>query len=105
MTAAPSCPCRTISRQLRSCRQDAAPPLSLLRVHADGRAAALPGGKRLRHLSAYIASGGDPDFTRPSDREFACTVGAEDALGWAREHGRTIVSMKEDWAAVFTGSG
>ncbi len=34
-------------------------------------------------------------------REFAYTSGAEQALELAREAGRTIVSMKNDWATIF----
>ena len=71
-------------------------------------------------FSTYIASGGDRDFMRPfahriygippervivlhddADREFAYTTGAEDALDRAKTHGWTVVSMKEDWSAVF----
>jgi hypothetical protein len=37
-------------------------------------------------------------------REFAYTAGAEDALEWAKAHGRTVISIKEDWAAVFAGA-
>ena len=36
-----------------------------------------------------------------ADREFAYTAGAEDALDRAKTHGWTVVSMKEDWSAVF----
>jgi phosphoserine phosphatase len=36
-----------------------------------------------------------------ADREFAYTTGAEDALDRAKTHGWTVVSMKEDWSAVF----
>jgi len=36
-----------------------------------------------------------------ADREFAYTTGAEDALDRAKRHGWTVVSMKEDWSAVF----
>jgi phosphoserine phosphatase len=39
-----------------------------------------------------------------ADREFDYTAGAEDALDRARAHGWTVVSMKDDWAAVFAGS-
>ena len=39
-----------------------------------------------------------------ADREFACTTGAEDALDRAKTHGWTVVSMKEDWSAVFAGA-
>src|SRR5262249_47148012 len=35
------------------------------------------------------------------EREFAYTAGAEAALDQAREHGWTVVSMREDWASVF----
>jgi hypothetical protein len=36
------------------------------------------------------------------DREFAYTAGAEEALNRARTHAWTIVSVKDDWATVFT---
>jgi len=39
-----------------------------------------------------------------ADREFAYTTGAEDALDWAKAHGWTVVSMKEDWSAVFASA-
>jgi phosphoserine phosphatase len=39
-----------------------------------------------------------------ADREFAYTTGAEDALDWAKTHGWTVVSMKEDWSAVFASA-
>ena len=39
-----------------------------------------------------------------ADREFAYTTGAEDALDRARTHGWTVVSMKEDWSAVFASA-
>jgi phosphoglycolate phosphatase-like HAD superfamily hydrolase len=39
-----------------------------------------------------------------ADREFGYTAGAEDALERARAHGWTIVSMKDDWAAIFGDS-
>jgi hypothetical protein len=39
-----------------------------------------------------------------ADREFGYTTGAEDALERARAHGWTIVSMKDDWAAIFGDS-
>ena len=39
-----------------------------------------------------------------ADREFAYTTGAEDALDRAKTHGWTVVSMKEDWSAVFTSA-
>jgi phosphoserine phosphatase len=35
------------------------------------------------------------------DREFAYTAGAETSLEHADEHGWTVVSMKDDWAAIF----
>ena len=37
------------------------------------------------------------------DREFAYIAGAEDALDRAKAHGWTVISIKEDWAAVFAG--
>lgn len=37
-----------------------------------------------------------------SDREFAYTAGAEDALKMAQDRGWTVVSMKQDWKTVFT---
>jgi len=37
------------------------------------------------------------------DREFAYTSGAEQALQQAGAEGWTVVSMKDDWAAVYTG--
>jgi hypothetical protein len=39
-----------------------------------------------------------------ADREFAYTAGAEDALDRAKTHGWTVVSMKEDWSAVFASA-
>jgi hypothetical protein len=39
-----------------------------------------------------------------ADREFAYTTGAEDALDRAKAHGWTVVSMKEDWSAVFASA-
>jgi len=39
-----------------------------------------------------------------ADREFAYTTGAEDALDRAKTHGWTVVSMKEDWSAVFASA-
>jgi hypothetical protein len=39
-----------------------------------------------------------------ADREFAYTTGAEDALDRAKMHGWTVVSMKEDWSAVFASA-
>jgi phosphoserine phosphatase len=38
------------------------------------------------------------------DREFAYTAGAEEALERAKAHGWTVISMKDDWAAVFADS-
>jgi len=38
------------------------------------------------------------------EREFADTGGAEDALGHAADAGWTVVSMKDDWSAVFAAS-
>ena len=35
------------------------------------------------------------------DREFAYSAGAETSLRQAEEHGWTVVSMKNDWAAIF----
>lgn len=35
---------------------------------------------------------------------FAYTTGAEDALDRAKTHGWTVVSMKEDWSAVFVSA-
>jgi phosphoserine phosphatase len=35
------------------------------------------------------------------DREFAYTSGADQALTTAREHGWTVVSVRDDWATVF----
>ena len=47
-------------------------------------------------------AGQDPSLAeRQSYREFAYTTGAEDALDRAKTHGWTVVSMKEDWSAVF----
>jgi hypothetical protein len=39
-----------------------------------------------------------------ADREFAYTTGDEDALDPAKTHGWTVVSMKEDWSAVFASA-
>jgi phosphoglycolate phosphatase-like HAD superfamily hydrolase len=39
-----------------------------------------------------------------ADREFAYTAGAEDALERAGADGWTVVSMRNDWDAVFAGS-
>lgn len=39
-----------------------------------------------------------------ADREFAYTTGAEDALDRVKTHGWTVVSMKEDWSAVFASA-
>jgi hypothetical protein len=39
-----------------------------------------------------------------ADREFAYTTGAEGALDRAKTHGWTVVSMKEDWSAVFASA-
>ena len=39
-----------------------------------------------------------------ADREFAYTTGAEDALDRAKTHSWTVVSMKEDWSAVFASA-
>jgi hypothetical protein len=39
-----------------------------------------------------------------ADREFAYTTGAEDALDRAKRHGWTVVSMKDDWSAVFASA-
>jgi len=39
-----------------------------------------------------------------ADRECAYTTGAEDALDRAKTHGWTVVSMKEDWSAVFASA-
>jgi hypothetical protein len=39
-----------------------------------------------------------------ADREFAYTTGAEDALDRAKTHDWTVVSMKEDWSAVFVSA-
>jgi phosphoserine phosphatase len=39
-----------------------------------------------------------------ADREFAYTTGAEDALDRAKTHDWTVVSMKEDWSAVFASA-
>jgi hypothetical protein len=36
-----------------------------------------------------------------ADREFAYTGGAEESLRQADRHGWTVVSMKDDWTAVF----
>ena len=38
-----------------------------------------------------------------ADREFAYTAGAERALEHAETYGWTVVSMKNDWATVFSG--
>jgi hypothetical protein len=47
-------------------------------------------------------AGQDPSLAeRQPYREFAYTTGAEDALDRAKTHGWTVVSMKEDWSAVF----
>ena len=44
-------------------------------------------------------------ITRGSaDRDFAYTTGAEDALDWAKTRDWTVVSMKEDWSAVFASA-
>ena len=37
-----------------------------------------------------------------ADREFEYTAGAEQSLEVADEEGWTVVSIKQDWAAVFT---
>jgi phosphoglycolate phosphatase-like HAD superfamily hydrolase len=37
------------------------------------------------------------------DREFAYTAGAEDALDRAKAQRWTVISIKDDWAAVFAG--
>ena len=37
-----------------------------------------------------------------ADREFAYTVGSESALSRAQAHGWTTISIKNDWATVFT---
>jgi phosphoserine phosphatase len=37
-----------------------------------------------------------------ADREFAYTAGSENALDRARTHGWTTISIKNDWATVFT---
>jgi 3-dehydroquinate synthase class II len=39
-----------------------------------------------------------------ADREFAYTTGAEDAVDRAKTHDWTVVSMKEDWSAVFASA-
>ena len=39
-----------------------------------------------------------------ADREFAYTAGAEDALARGRQEGWTIVSIRDDWDAVFASS-
>ena len=39
-----------------------------------------------------------------ADREFAYTAGAEDALERAGADGWTVVSMRDDWDAVFAGA-
>lgn len=36
-----------------------------------------------------------------TEREFAYTAGAEDALDRARAHGWTVISIKDDWRTVF----
>lgn len=65
-----------------------------------------------------VSTEGSPGFVAPAerealrllvlhddaDREFAYTTGAEDALDRAKTHGWTVVSMKEDWSAVFAGA-
>lgn len=64
-----------------------------------------------------VSTEGSPGFVAPAaggrealrllvlhddaDPEFAYTTGAEDALDRAKTHGWTVVSMKEDWSAVF----
>jgi hypothetical protein len=45
-----------------------------------------------------LATGGN------SNGDIACTTGAEDALDRAKTHGWTVVSMKEDWSAVFASA-
>jgi hypothetical protein len=37
------------------------------------------------------------------EREFAYTAGAERALEHAGKYGWTVVSMRNDWATVFSG--
>jgi hypothetical protein len=37
------------------------------------------------------------------EREFAYTAGAERALEHAEKYGWTVVSMRNDWATVFSG--
>jgi hypothetical protein len=37
-----------------------------------------------------------------AEREFAYTAGAEAALHRAADHDWTVVSMKNDWASVFS---
>ena len=60
-----------------------------------------------------VSTEGSPGFVVPAervavfdnaDREFAYTTGAEDALDRAKTHGWTVVSMKEDWSAVFASA-
>jgi hypothetical protein len=36
-----------------------------------------------------------------AEREFAYTAGAEDALDRAKADGWTVISVKDDWGAVF----
>ena len=49
-----------------------------------------------------VSTEGSPGFVAPA--EFAYTTGAEDALDRAKTHGWTVVSMKEDWSAVFASA-
>jgi len=40
--------------------------------------------------------------TYDADREFAYTAGAEQALDIAGRRGWTVISMKNDWAMIFS---
>ena len=44
-----------------------------------------------------VSTEGSPGFVAPAER-------VEDALDRAKTHGWTVVSMKEDWSAVFAGA-
>ena len=50
-----------------------------------------------------LVTGGNSNGDIPMMR-FAYTMGAEDALDRAKTHGWTVVSMKEDWSAVFASA-
>jgi hypothetical protein len=69
-----------------------------------------------------VSTEGSPGFVVPAERvavfdndgtlwsekpipiQLDYTTGAEDALDRAKTHGWTVVSMKEDWSAVFASA-